>query len=102
MYRDTNGDFGQEEHGEDTAVGTYRHQQWQEIASGYAPQNQVRVFTVLPQRILLQVQQKVFRREALRQGCLGSNQLQHRIQVKNIQTDNMQIIIKSFFFLSVL
>lgn len=37
-----------------------------------------------------------------RQGCLGSNQLQHRIQVKNIQTDNMQIIIKSFFFLSVL
>ena len=33
---------------EDTAVGTYRHQQCQEIASGYAPQNQERVSTVLP------------------------------------------------------
>ena len=32
-------------------------------------------------------------REALRQGRLGCHQLQHRFQVKNIQTDNMRIII---------
>ena len=91
VQKTADGDSGQEERGEDTAVSTYRHQQCQEIPSGYAPQNQERISTILSQRILLQVQQEVFRIETLWQGYPGSYQPQYRFQVKSTDTDSLLI-----------